>query len=1063
MSRRACIAVCLAAFALLAFAGSAGAAIPNLGKKPWKCAGGAFQQGGSGCYGYDSGPGAMSDTQVAEMTANPDVGALGDFITIHWQRQAGWEMSSGWPSSLPGLSPTLACLATDTSCTYEVTSATNSWVVYDFGFCSFACAVDGVAYATVGEGRPISGKVTERDSHGGIRGVPEQTVSASGTHSRSAETNRQGEYTILVENGDYTVATAGRHCVKAELPTCKTSKSVSVPPSQHIDFHRDPDAKIRGTVTDADGGKVKGVTVRADEPTGERIDSAVSGADGRYELTVPIGDVKLTTDDPDVCLDPPTGDPCAKEKSLSVERDTIVNWKLKGCSRTVDFENSMIATTLGCFNKTGDQEWKIDDPFRMNGVDITPGDDVVFDKSHQTVTFPKLTWEVGGAELLTFPGGTVDFNLPNQTLAPGTGSPKGKFKGIGIGAGDFKLASEAGKSTFSISAELPYTFTSKKVENPKGCPGKAKAKLTVVTTNADGLSELGFEMEKPGEVFCVLSNPDKKGPDKSPGGYSIESVRGAYMLGASQGWWRLGGKIGGIPLFGGKNAALDVEITMDAEMHLQRLAVNASEINKVLSSPFIWLQRLGIDGGVASQGAAMQLAFKAGVSLFPSNKALGLGPKTFKFPGIGDLTVVPNEIASLDATFTYADLDHDPFTITDASLKGAGDVKVWDYPLMKADETYFPGPSAILVNGQVQFGDPSGQAFSLRGKGSGFADANRGLLYVQADGNVNFFGLAPRASHAVVNSSKGVTACVDVEGGVNWGVTWAPLSELPRVGGCDLSNFAAPIPKAAAAAAGGAVAVKPGTKLLAVEVSGSGPDGPPDLTVNGPGGARVSTARARAAATKQATVMPVVGKDRTYVVLTRPKPGTWTLKARPGSRIGRLKYAQQLPEPKLTGSVSRGCSPKVRWSVSKVAGQQLLVVDEGEDGSTKVIAENAAAKGSLSIERQVGGGERRIKVIVLQQGGLRARETIGSYDSVGDRVGSPRNLTVKRKRSAVALRWDAVCGASAYSVKVGSAKPRTVKGTSLRLAKAPTRGTVKVTSLGPAGAPGGVAARSLTT
>lgn len=1060
MRRRLWITACLAALALVACAGSAQAVIPNLGAKPWKCAGGAFQSGGSGCYGYDSGPGAMSDTQVAEMTAAPDIGAVGEFITFHWQRQPGWEMVGGWPTFMPGLSPTLPCLPTETSCTYEVTSATNAWTVYDFGFCSGVCAVDGVAYATIGEGRAISGKVTERDSHGGIRGVPGLTVSASGTHSHSAETNRQGEYAMLVENGGYAVFTSGRHCVKADLPTCKIVKTLTVPPSQRVDFHRDPPAKIRGTVTDADGGKVKGVTVNAAEPGGQLIATSVSGADGRYELTVPIGDVKLTTSDPDVCVDPPTGEPCVKEKTLAVERDSIVNWKLKGCSRTVDFENSMIATTQGCFDKTGDQEWTIDDPFRINGIDITPPSKVTFDKSHQTVTFPRAEWDVGGRPLLTYAGGTIDFNLPTQALPPDATSVVGPFYGVGL-AGGFKLTSEAGKSTFSVSAEIPYTFANKKIESSAACPGKAKATLNVVTTNADGLGELGFAVDNPGEVFCVPANPNKPSPPDKPGGYTLQNLRGAFLFGASAGWWRIGGKIGGIPLLGGKNASVDAEITVDDQLRLQRLAINASDINRPLSNPALWLQRLGADGGIASRGAVAQLAFKAGVSLGPSEKASGLGPKTVKFPAVGDITVIPAEIASLDGTVTYADVDGDPATFTDASLKGTTEVKLWDYPLLKGEETYFPGTSAFLVSGEVRFGDPTGQIFSLRGKGSGFADASRGMLYLQADGNVNIAGLAPRASHAVVNSTKGVTACVDVEGDVNWGVSWAPLSQLPRVGGCDLSNFTAPAPKAAAAAASRAVDVAAGTKLLAVEVSGAGPKGPPEVTVRGPGGARVSTARARAAATRQATAIPIPGQKLTYVVLTKPRPGRWTIDPRPGSAITKLSYARQLPEPRVSGSISGGCSPKIRWSVSKVAGQQVMLVDEGEDGSSTVIADTAPASGSRAIPRQAGDGERRVKVVVLQQGGLRAKETIGTYDATGDRVGAPRNLTARRRGAGLSLKWDPVCGASGYSVKVGSAKPVTVKGATATLKTAPKRGVVKVTSLGPAGAPGGVAARAL--
>jgi len=329
--RRLLLVVCmlLLAIAALPITPLAATGDETLPEAPHQC--------GIGCYGSDAGPNVLSRTSLGDFHYSPTIVHVGETITgkIEPVVQFGINVLMTWPQDAPGPlasakaqpqgspvgypafagSPDVpaapdadvcagkASTRSVTTCTWKATVATGArWNVTTATIGNPpARGVTQAYFAVLAHDYGISGRVTLSDGQG-MPGVP---VSLSGTRTDQTVTSATGDYAFQVPEGTYTVKAGNGVCV-APLSSggqCSTSKTVTTPSSQTVDFQAQAEGTIDGTILDGSGQPVPGVAVHIVGPSGTVV---TTGGDGTYAARVAKGtyylvatqsvDVKAGTD-----------------------------------------------------------------------------------------------------------------------------------------------------------------------------------------------------------------------------------------------------------------------------------------------------------------------------------------------------------------------------------------------------------------------------------------------------------------------------------------------------------------------------------------------------------------------------------------------------------------------------------------------------------------------------------------------------------------------------------------------------------------------------------------------
>ena len=276
-------------------------------------------QCGIGCYGSDAGPNVLSRTGLGDFHYSPTVVHAGETITGHIDPvvQFGINVLMTWPSAAPGqligaksvpqgsasnypsyagspdVSPAPdaqvcgggASTRTVVTCTWKATAATGAhWAVTTATIGNPpARGVTQAYYAVLAHDYGISGRVTLSNGQP-MPGVP---ISLGGSRTAQAVTDSGGAYAFQVPEGTYTVGAGGGVCVQPQSGNdCATSKKVTVPSSQTIDFKAAQDGTIDGTILDSQSKPVAGVSVHIVGPSGQVV---TTGNDGSYSARVAKG------------------------------------------------------------------------------------------------------------------------------------------------------------------------------------------------------------------------------------------------------------------------------------------------------------------------------------------------------------------------------------------------------------------------------------------------------------------------------------------------------------------------------------------------------------------------------------------------------------------------------------------------------------------------------------------------------------------------------------------------------------------------------------------------------
>jgi hypothetical protein len=441
---------------------------------------------------------------------------------------------------------------------------------------------------------------------------------------------------------------------------------------------------------------------------------------------------------------------------------------------------------------------------------------------------------------------------------------------------------------------------------------------------------------------------------------------------------------------------MDIDATSGAPTRIQLVV---SPINVMLGSTGIYLQRLS--GGFNTN----PLTLNAGIGL-------SAGPE---YNGVG--------LAELDADLA---ITLEPYFRFDA--EGAARFFV------VGDSQIAKGNAHVIIDsrGYISIGGSAGYVVAVLGvgasaeiSGSGAYSTTTDHYNVQAEATgtllLGDLGSVDIIKFGAVTSSTGWGTCGNVFFFVKAGVgqQWDHNPKL--ILNCDLSQFSANVPdpggsasKANVTATAGARArtfrVARGTKKLAIEIQGAGPE--PHVALLGPGGAAlaatVPTAKFRLAGPDTVVSAPA-GSATQHIFLRNPRAGVYTLRwDAQGGQVTGLRFARDVVP--LSGKVSvardRSKAGRRKLLVSAVKGlspgDRLAVGVRTPVGIVPIGELARGGKLSARFDEHAAGTHQIVGTIIRDGIPIPGRTgVLGTYRASMPLV--PRSLVARRVGSRVAV------------------------------------------------------------
>ena len=351
------------------------------------------------------------------------------------------------------------------------------------------------------------------------------------------------------------------------------------------------------------------------------------------------------------------------------------------------------------------------------------------------------------------------------------------------------------------------------------------------------------------------------------------------------------------------------------------------------------------------------------------------------------------------------------------------------------------------TDGYAAFGGQLGPftigPLELNAKVGGFVDAGSGQFGADLSGkveiciDVELVRPCAGAGADVALSNAGFAACATLKvvkeftGGVRFPwkdfspeilanpalATYALITHIAIP--CNTDGYRVPAPRPASArvaqAGGSVVSVPAGVPSYTILLIGDG--GAPEVTATGPGGAVV---RSGEKPTDTGFTAKVGNMPATYLVLTNPRAGDWTIVPNQGSAaIEQTLTAGGYRPATVTGKVSgRGRTRTVAYRIRNLGhGQRVVFAERGSFG-TNIVGSTTKARGRLRFTiADARGGLRRVLAMVQKDGLETDRRTLGSYRAPGPvRPGKARRLRAKRRAKTVVVSWRPARGVERWSV-----------------------------------------------
>jgi YD repeat-containing protein len=287
------------------------------------------------------------------------------------------------------------------------------------------------------------------------------------------------------------------------------------------------------------------------------------------------------------------------------------------------------------------------------------------------------------------------------------------------------------------------------------------------------------------------------------------------------------------------------------------------------------------------------------------------------------------------------------------------------------------------------------------------------------------------ASADALISSRGVAVCLRIDLGLaDWspgfGYLWGdPFPDLYFTG-CDVGEYREHINRKVSAAgatarsAGFEQAVDLPAGLPGAVIAVEGRDAPPQVTLVGPDGERVTAPRGlEPLERKPYLVLKDPRRNVTQFAVGSPARGRWKVVVEEGSSpVVSVKSANGLDRPDVRAAIGgRGHRRSLAYRVDARPGQKVTFVERGPSGGT-IIGTATAAAGRLRFRPGAGSAERRdIVAIVEQDGHVRDELSVARYRAPGpERPGRVRGLAARRHGASLHLRWRKARSATRHEV-----------------------------------------------
>lgn len=775
------------------------------------------------------------------------------------------------------------------------------------------------------------------------------------------------EYRVLATNADGTSVALSRTFTTPanQLPAC-TSASVSVLAGGSVTLPLscvDPDGE---TVTRAiTSGPAHGTVGSIDQAAGTVAYTASSGYSGADSVSFDAAD-SLGAHGPSasVAIDVKPAEAGGGEGGPTQPAP--------GCHTAVSFG---IIEAHGCFDHVGD-EYRTAVTATVNGLTITPlaGGTLVLDSSTG-----KISSSSGAARVAIGP--FVLTEGPLDWLAPAVEPPGGAqvaqfdpnhrimIEGFPV-AGHVTMTLVRGATDVELALRLPDVFN--------GLTGQT----TLHTSEAHGFS---------------LSSLSLAADDLELGPVRLDNVLLSYS--ADTDTWQGGatvylptpyklGIIGGLSLQHGRFQSAtagvdDLNVPLADGFYLQRVQLSLA------------VDPLDIGGGISvSVGPVLPLTAPTGTTTAPK-------------PG--------EEMVRIDGNFDWR--FSNPWR-----LHVDGAVKLIDANLASAYFDYLSSGS-MDFGGKIEYGlpnpaEPDHQPVYFAATLNGWVDGSR-AFDAEAAAILRVEG-ADVAGVQLLVSNVGIAGC----GQIGWlyggfGYRWVDRS-LAVLGpwACDVGPYR-PAPPAAAAA--GVRGLRFGPRAGTEIVKAIGASSSPQLTLEGPGGQRVSTRADGEPIVNGGFVVLTDRTSNTTYVAIRHAAGRWRMTVAQGSVIRELLTAATLPRPRVGASVlGRGRARALRYTIDAQPGERVQFVEEGAQ-THRVIGSVGPGRGVLRFVPGDGpAGRRRIAAIVLRDGLPESERVVASYTAPAPlRPLKPTRVEVGRRGRTVLVAWRAAPGSvEGYAVHV---------------------------------------------
>ena len=924
----------------------------------------------------------------------------------------------------------------DTVISAEPPASTNSTSA-TFGFsavppsgATFECSLDGADftpcevsddYDSLGEGSH-SFEVRAVDDVGNVDASPARSewtvdLTAPGTELTSQATAGTGATFAFA--GVPTAGTSGFECSldQATFTACTSPRTYSGLAAGAHEFR----VRARDQAGNVDGSPATAAWTVEQTPGDPATDGGDPGA----------GDTGGDITDSEVC-------PIQRSRTATIAAGCAK--KPPPCRTLQDALGHVVqyapVEAIGCGLRTTDQKvWRSSAAVRVNGIDMFPtAGEIVFDSRKRTVT-GEVVMVVGGrfgdpATGIPLWAGKInwDFSLAHKFELFAPTKKRAAFGGLEFAGqaplADFSTGPEAGdgKTAFNFEFDLGEKFhnltwsVSASTTNQFGFGMKVGEKLPLVKLGHLQLRDVSLSLDTTEWVFEMSGGVVIPGPD--PALMFLQPVVSGTVT-----WKNL--------LRYRKDQPDLVEISADAAFAAippTSISLKVDGLNKPLiglTPPTIFLQRLAGTINIPARDEFAGLAVGAGVSFGPSFMEQN----------------ARHELASLDGTVTFK--FDDPGT---ASLDGV--LKLLNFELSSGHVDWSTWGDWNW-NGNLTF--PSGQLallipYQVRGAIHGFYDWKRKLFNGVGRGEFIIRKLVGTSTHTadMVASNKGLIACVSTTAGgaraaaakkkttkpqlkptsagpaVGFSYIWETKKFQPMLNSCDVGPWkvARPASRAAASTDARTLTLPGGLPLTVFGVVGM--DGPPRVTLTGPGGEKVTAGPGAAVKEGPFFALPGSGDNTTYIAVERPAAGVWTITPEGGAAVTDVRQAEALPTPDVKARITgTGRRRTLNYEVKPIPGQTVTFYEQGTN-VRRVLGTTAKRRGTLRFEPTVAPAGMRDVVAQVEQGGLpRAVYTVATYRAPGPpRPATPRRVSMTHRGNGLTIRWRPVSGATRYLATV---------------------------------------------